>query len=45
MDQDGDGQFCHLLELPLDRDTIRLTGTYTMDALQLGAMIQTVRAV
>jgi len=23
------------------RDTIRLTGTYTMDALQLGAMIQT----
>jgi predicted porin len=37
MDQ-GDGQG---VNAGTDRDTIRLTGTYTMDALQLGAMIQT----
>lgn len=34
----GDGQGANA---GTDRDTIRLTGTYTMDALQIGALLQT----
>lgn len=37
----GDGQNTTFGKAGTDRDTIRLTGTYTMDALQIGALLQT----